>query len=161
MGLLDLLNPFTWRADLRGERELEMAEKREAAQREALLGARYGGEPRVHRPSTSIAVGPIENPSVRTTWGQKSIEHRFILNCVGPAPAQDVYVWLAYGLELDTRRTDEKHLGLLGVGQERSFGFVETKFAGGCVPREGALMCRWTDGNGEHTKSLLDVTVHI
>jgi hypothetical protein len=73
-----------------------------------------------------------------------------------------VYVWLAYGDEgEEVPRTNERHLGLLGIGDERRVEFQESAFPGGCVPREGALMCRWTDGLGTRTTRLLGVTVYL
>lgn len=154
MGFLDWLNPWTWRADRRGNRELELTEERDRYQQTAILGARYEGErPEPFEPFY-FAIGET------VASGDMRVDHVLIVNCAGPAPARDVYVWLAYA-EASVRRTDEKHLGLLGVGDERKVEFEETEFAGGCVPRDGALMCRWTDGNGTHVEPLLDVTVYI
>lgn len=155
--LLDWLNPWSRRADRRGERELEITEERFNADKAAKLGARYerGEPPRPMRPSVS-------SPSTGTTYGAWSVRHVFLVACAGLWYAEDVAVWLAYGDGYELRRTDEKPLGLLRpVEADRKVEFVETEFAGGRVPREGALMCRWTDGNGTHVEPLLDVTVWI
>jgi hypothetical protein len=172
VGWHDFLNPFTWRADRRGvradrrgERELTLAEEREASQRRAILGARYKSEPYLSQPSVSVATGTIENAGVRTTpLAPASVRHVFLVKNAGPAPAQKVTVWLAYGLNEENmaRRTEEKRIGLLHpIDDEHVVELVETGFDGGYVPRDGSLMCRWTDGEGLHVGPLLDVTLHV
>jgi hypothetical protein len=156
VGLLDFLNPWTYRADRRGKRELELTEERDRYQRTATVGARYEGDPPQPVEPFLFAIGET------FATDDKRVDHVFLVNCAGPAPARDVYVWLAYGAPgEEVPRTAERHLGLLGVGDERRVEFEETEFPGGCVPRDGALMCRWTDGLGTHTEPLLSVTVHL
>jgi hypothetical protein len=156
VGFLDWLNPWTWRADRRGNRELALTEERDRYLQTAILGARYEGErPEPFEPFY-MAIGDA------VLSGDMRVDHVLFVNCAGPAPARDVYVWLAENAEGERiPRTDEKHLGLLGIGDERKVEFEETEFPGGCVPCSGALMCRWTDGNGTHVDSLLDITVHL
>jgi hypothetical protein len=91
VGLLDWLNPWSWRADRRGERELTLAEERARYERTAMLGARYEGDkPKPWEPFYA-AVGDA------VLSGDKRVDHVLLVNCVGPYPAHDVYVWLAYG----------------------------------------------------------------
>ena len=163
MGFLDWLNPWAIRADRRSKRELAMTEQRDDAQRGSIVGARYKSEPRLTQSSVSHATGTIENPGVKTTpLGPKMIRHNFLVKTGGPAPAQEVSVWLASGDEHAANRTDEVRLGLLRpTDDECDVELVEVGFDGGGVPRDGWLMCRWTDGNGTHVESLLDVTLHI
>ncbi len=155
--LFGWLNPLTWRADRRGSRELELAEERAQHGRTALLGARYDdGEPPKPWEPFYAAIGDA------VLSGDKRVDHKLLINCVGPSPARDVVVWLAYGeVGSEVPRTDERYLGLLGAGDERSAEFQESEFSGGCVPRDGAVMCRWTDGAGTHTERLLPTTVWL
>jgi hypothetical protein len=163
MGLLDWLNPATWRADRRGVRELALMERQASAQRDSVISARYKNKPRAAQSSISTVSGPIENPQIKTTpLSPKVVRHRFLIKTGGPAPAQEVSVWLAWGDEYEVRRTDEVRVGLLrATDDEYEVELVEVGFDGGGVPRDGALRCRWTDGNGTHVKSLLNVTLHI
>lgn len=164
VALTDLLNPLTWLGHLRGERELEIAEERLRVEHAAKLGARYksGKPPTVSQTSWSHATGTIQNYRIETTRGSKSVRHVLLVYCAGPWYAEEVAVWLAYGDDREVRRTDEELLGLLRPGDpEREVVFVETEFAGGCVPRDGALMARWTDSNDTHIEPLLALTVHI
>jgi hypothetical protein len=160
VNILDWLNPWTWRADRRGARDLKLTEDRDARERSSSLGARYLDEPRVSQPSVSRVGGTIEDPTFHTHLGSKTRHHHMQIQSGGPASAEDVWVWLAYA-DGEVRRTEKQHLGLLAVGAEREVRFVESEFAGGFVPREGSLMCSWHDGNGEHIKALLAVTVFI
>lgn len=159
VALLDLLNPFSWWAHLRGARELEIAEERFHADRAAKLGARYesGKPPGVSQSFVSSTVTMKKTPT-----SGKSVRHVFLVYCAGPWYADDVAVWLAHGDDHEVTRTEEQLLGLLRLGDPpQKVEFVETEFPGGCVPRDGALMCRWTDGNDTHTEPLIDVTVRI
>ena len=62
--LLDLLNPWSWRADRRGERELEMNEERFHTDRAAKVAAGYekGVPPRVLQSSVSSSFTKKRTP---------------------------------------------------------------------------------------------------
>ena len=152
----DLINPLSWRADRRGKKELALAEERQRYEQTATLGAWYEGDPPEPWEPFYLAIGDA------MLTGDKRVDHVLFVKCAGPAPARDVYVWLARGAAgEEAAHTGEKHLGLLGIGDERKVEFQESEFPGGCVPREGALMCRWTDGLGTHTERLLALTVYL
>jgi uncharacterized protein YodC (DUF2158 family) len=44
---------------------------------------------------------------------------------------------------------------------KRRVEFTQDTFPGACVPRAGAVMCRWTDGLGTQTKPLLKTTLWL
>jgi hypothetical protein len=135
---------------------LTLAEEHARHEKTAVLGARCEGDPPEPFELFYAAVGDA------VLSGDKRVDLVLLVNCAGPGPARDVYVWLGYGDEgHEVRRTNERHLGLLGAGDERKVEFQESEFPGGCVPRDGALMCRWTDGLGTHTERLLTVTVYL
>lgn len=158
MALLDLLNPLTWWGHLRGKRELAIAEERLQADRAARMSARYERDepPRVLQSRVSSAA------SGRTTpLGAKHVRHVFIVACAGPWYAADAAFRLAYGDDLDVLCTEEKSLGTLRPADpERRVEFTEI-LPDKWTEHHGALMCRWTDGNGTHTEALLPVTVRI
>jgi hypothetical protein len=104
----------------------------------AVVGARYEGDPPEPYEPFYMAVGDQV-----VAKGDKRVDYVFLVNCAGPAPARDVHVWLAYGaVGEEVRHTEERHVGLLGTGEERKVEFQESNSPGGCVPRDGALMGR-------------------
>lgn len=158
LALLDLLNPLTWWGHLRGKRELQIAEERFHADRAAKIGARYerSDPPRVLQSRGSSAATGRSTP-----LGAQHTRHVFLVVCAGPWYAADATLWIAYGDDLDVPRTEERVVGTLRPSDpERRVEFTEI-LPDQWTEHDGALMCRWTDGNGTHVESLLVLTVRI
>jgi hypothetical protein len=147
VGFLDLLNPFTWWENLRGARQLAIAEEQLSAGRAAKLGARYEG-----------GKAP-DNPLVT---GSRTVRHVFEIYCAGPSYADNVAVWLTYARTPQEAVTKPQQVGLLRPNDlPEKVEIVESSLLGRFLhPTQGNLMCRWTDGNGAHVESLLDVWIH-
>jgi hypothetical protein len=145
--------------------ERKAADAREEERREAeleLLRARFQREE--DQDAERLSARLVGETDGQQSGSDRGIEYTIRVRNMGPAPAEDAYVWLAEQLPGDVvggAVTNQFRLGALAVADGwKECVLEQPPPTGGRVPRSGRIRAMWTDGRGEHRdQEIGDITV--